>query len=255
MIARLLLFMMLASLVCAAADEASPPSETGNTARPAPTDISHLIQQLDANRYRIGDISFNRETREIRFPCEINMQEGLIEFLIVHKNGNVHESLLSTTISATHLNVAFKLLNYQASPELYALRDQNGDVTEQYPKVPEAVRQAARIRIDLEWEHEGQIRRIPVGDWIQHNVRTGESMPVGPWVYGGSEVYGGKFLPESSGNICAIFATNSALINYPGEGAFDDTLWNVYSERVPKIGTKVTAVIAPYANAKPPSTP
>lgn len=255
MIARTLCLTMLASLVCTAADEASQTTENQNADNPAPKDISQLIQQLDANRFRIGDISFDRKTREIRFPCEINMEEGLVEFLIVHKNGNVHESLLSTAISATHLNVAFKLLNYQASPELYALRDEKGFVTEHYPKVPEAVRQAARIRIDLEWEHEGQTRRIPAGDWIQHNVRTGESMPAGPWVYGGSEVYEGKFLPEASGNLCAIFATNSALINYPGEGAFDDTLWNVYAERVPKIGTKVTAIIAPYPNAKLPSSP
>lgn len=257
MMPRILILAILCSLPCLAWEEAPKPNnpEIENAVLPNAMDVKNLIQQVDEHRFRIGTIQFDRKTREIRFPCEVNMTEGILEYLIVHKNGNVHESLLSTDISATHLNIAFKLLNYQASPELYAFRNESGGLSENYPKVPEAIQKAARIRILLEWEDQGKTRSIPVGEWIQHNVRPKECMPDSPWVYGGSEVYYGKFLPESSGDICAIFATNSALINYPGEGAFDDTIWNAYSERVPKIGTKVTVVIAPYANAKPSPSP
>ena len=42
----------------------------------------------------------NRLTRTIRFPAVINMREGLLEFVIVHDKGKVHESLLRTAINA-----------------------------------------------------------------------------------------------------------------------------------------------------------
>lgn len=54
---------------------------------------------------------------------------------------------------------------------------------------------------------------------------------------------------------CGIFVTNAALINNPKEGAFDDTKWIAYDERVPEIGTKITVVIASCANTKPSPSP
>jgi hypothetical protein len=154
--------------------------------------------------------------------------------------------LFITEISPTHLNLALTLLRYQPSRELYPLPNETGGLSGDFPVVPEEIKAAARIRIHVEWSEDGKTKQVPVNDWVQHAVKT-TAMPQGPWVYGGSEFYDGKFVPESTGDIAAIFVAQSSLINYPGEDNRDDTMWICFTKRIPPEGTKVTLVIAPHA--------
>lgn len=216
--------------------------------------VKPSVEKIDATRYRIGKVTFDQKTREIRFPAMINMIDGLLEYLVVHENGKVHESLIVTDISATHLNLALTLLHYTPSRELFGLPTESGGITDQYPIVPENIKAGARIAIDAEWLDHGKSRRLPVNEWIQHTVKT-TAMPAGPWVYGGSEVFDGKFIPESTGDIAAIFVTPSALINYPGDDNRDDTAWHVFPKRVPPLGTKITIIITPYSETPLPKKP
>jgi len=212
--------------------------------------VKPSVERLDDSRYRIGSIIFDQKTREIRFPAAVNMDEGLLEFAIVHENGKIHESLLHTDISALQLNVAFKLLRYPASAELYLLPNDRGGLSDRFHEVPEEVSKGARIDVSVEWDDAGRTRKVPINEWIQHAVK-GSTMPSGPWIYGGSLVHEGRFAAEVTGDIAAIFITNSALINYPGDDNRDDTVWLVYPKRVPAYGTNVTVIIAPHQDAKP----
>lgn len=216
--------------------------------------VKPVIEKLDETRFRIGEVTFDQKTREIRFPTTVNMTDGLLEFIIVHEKGKLHESLLATTISPTHLNLAFTLLRYPPSPELYPLPNETGGTSWDFPKVDPAIMAAARVTIEVEWQDGERTRRMPINDWIQHAVKT-TAMPPGPWVYGGSSIYDGQYSPETTGDIAAIFIAPSALINYPGEDNGDDTVWVPYPKRVPETGTKVTVIIAPYQPTKPPVKP
>ena len=212
--------------------------------------VKPSVRKLDDTRYQIGDVIFDKKSREIRFPTQVNMTEGLLEYLIVHQNGKVHESLLSTEISPTHLNLAFVLLRYSPSRELYPLPNETGGTSDTYPEVPAEVKTAARVNIDVEWTDQGKVRRVPVNEWIQHGV-TSAAMPAGPWVYGGSESFEGKFIPETTGDIASIFLAMSALINYPGEDHTNDDAWTAFTKRIPAEGTNVTVIIAPYQKEQP----
>ena len=253
--ARILLLTTLALLSKGVADERAPvepkslpaPDQTVEPVKPS-------VEKLGDGRFRIGKITFDQAKREIRIPSQVNMTEGLLEFLIVHINGKVHESLFVTEASPTDLNLALALLRYKPSRELYPLPNGTGGLSDRFPEVPEDIKSAARISIDVEWTDNGETKRTPVNEWIQHAVKN-TAMPSGPWVYGGSEFHDGRFAPESTGDIVAIFITLSALINYPGEDNRDDTVWLVYPKRVPAMGTNVTLVIAPYKNAVQPSKP
>ncbi len=203
------------------------------------------IEKLDDERYRIGEITIDKSTREIRFPAFVNLREGLLEYLIVHQNGKIHESLFRTETSPTNINVAFALLRYKPSRELYRLWKEPGIISDQFHKEDEETRKAARIVIDVEVEKGGETKRYPVSDWIRHET-TAKAMPPTSWVYGGSEFYDGKFVPESSGDIAAIFVTNGSLINYPGEDNFNDEVWSSFTDRIPELDTKVTLIIAPF---------
>ena len=211
----------------------------------APAPERPKVEQLDATRYRIGEVIIDKKTREIRFPAVINLREGLLEYLIVHTQGKIHESLFSTDISPTDLNVAFKLLRYEASKELYRIPSQPGVLSGDFYDEPEKVKAASRISISAEYQQDGETKSVPAHEWVRHET-TASAMAPTPWIYGGGEFYENQYIPEQTGDVAAIFVTNNALINFSGKDNFNDDVWTVMTERVPKDGTKVTLVIAPY---------
>jgi hypothetical protein len=212
--------------------------------------VKPSVSQLDETRFQIGKITFDRKSREIRFPATVNMTQGQLEYLIVHENGKVHESLLVTTISPLNLNLAFTLLKYPASRELYSVETSEGGRAVKAPEISEEVRAGARVGIDVEWTEGGKQHRLSINEWVQHAVTT-KSMAAGPWVYGASESFEGKYIPETSGDIAAIFLSNAAILNYPGEDNGNDDVWTPFPKRVLEEGSAVTVVISPFYPSKP----
>ncbi len=218
---------------------------------PSPqTSLPSSVIKLDETKYQVGAVKFDQKTREIRFPAKVNMAEGLLEYLIVLAQGKVHEAMLITEISPTDLNLAFTLLRYTASQELFAIPNEDGLLTDKYPDVPAAIKAGARISIEVEWDDKGTTRRVPINDWIQHSVKT-TVMDAGPWIYSGSSLQEGKYVPEMTGDIAAILVSSQAIINFPGLGNQDDTSWVAFSKRVPPPQTNLTVIIAPYSNTAP----
>ena len=249
MICRLaIVFAALTSLALSQVSHAAAPAPT--PAAPAPA--KSPVQKLDDFRYRIGGVTLDQRSREIRFPAKVNRTaERALEYLIVMPQGKTHESLFVTEVSPTHLNLAFTLLRYPASPELFYLLDAKGEMTEQHPVVPAAVKTAARIDIDVEWDDHGTTRRLPVNEWIQHVVKT-TAMAAGPWLYTGSEISDGQYLPEITGDLAAIMIDQSAMINFPGPDN-DDNVWCAYPQRVPPADTPVTLIVTPHSKPLHPS--
>jgi hypothetical protein len=235
----------LTTLLLAATIYAASAQENPAPAAP-PAAIQPSVKKLDDARYKIGKITFDQKTREIRIPAKVNLQEGVLECLLVHENGKIHESLFSTDASPTHVNLAFTLLRYPPSRELYAIPNEHGGASNDYPEVPEEIKAAARVSIDVEWKDGEQLKRIPVNEWIQHNIKT-TTMPAGPWVYGGSSFEREAYAPEISGDIIAIFSVESSIINYPGEDNRNDDVWVSHSQRVPAKDTEVTIIISPFS--------
>ena len=272
MIRSLLLMLAASPLLCADPAPAEPgkasPFGPGGASEPvepveprtlpAPDQpvapVEPPIKELDADRVQIGDVILNRKTREIRFPAAVNMAGGeLLEFALVHTNGKVHESLLVTDVPATNINLAFKLLRYPASEEFYAIIEKDGTMSNEFPKVADDVKAGARLKVSVEWDDAGKTRTANINDWISHGS-TGEQMPAAdPWVYGGSRVRDGKFVPDLTGDYIAIFLSNAALINFSGKDNNSDEVWLPFPKRVPPEGTKVTVIITPHQKpaAKP----
>jgi hypothetical protein len=251
MIRRLALVLLTASSL--AAQDGPPAAPAAPAAPVAPADPAKSpVQQLDDFRYRIGAVTLDRRTREIRIPTKVNRAaERALEYLLVMPQGKTHESLLVTEISPTHLNLAFTLLRYPASHELFYLMDEKGSLTDNHPVVSAKVKADARIDIDVEWDDHGTTRRHPVNEWIQHVVKT-TAMAAGPWLYTGSEISDGQYLPEMTGDIASIMIDPSTVINYPGSDN-GDNVWCAYPKRVPPVDTSVTLIITPHS--KPSTAP
>jgi hypothetical protein len=137
------------------------------------------------------------------------------------------------------------LLRYEASKEFYRIPREDGIPSDKFYVVPEETKRAARIDIYIEFEKDGVTKRLSANDWVRHET-TAKPMPPSHWVYGGSDFYKGNFIPESSGQIVAIYITDTALINFPGDDNANDEVWTVMTEQVPDLETKVTLVLAPH---------
>jgi hypothetical protein len=228
----------------ATANAAQAPEKTDPAAPPA-AEATPSITRLEDGRMKIGEVTFDPKTRQVRVPCTINMSEGLIEFAVVHENGKIHESLLVTKCSPTHINIAFKLLRYVSSEELYAIEKERGVSSDKYPEVPEATRKAARVDLKVEWEKDGKTQTVPLADWIMH-AETTEAMSQDPWVYGGSMMYDGAFVAEQTGDVASIMVSRGSLLLYAGQNNFNDDVWLPHTKRVPPVGTVVNFLIQPH---------
>jgi hypothetical protein len=80
-------------------------------------------------------------------------------------------------------------------------------------------------------------------------------MPAGPWVYGGSEFFNGKYVPEMTGDIIGILVAPSALINYPGKDNDNGNIWTTFAKRIPTAGTPVTVILTPAQYTQPLAKP
>lgn len=203
------------------------------------------VTRLDDGRMQIGKVIFDPKTREVSFPAAVNQTQGLLEFVVVHEKGKIHESLLVTDISATNLNLAFKLLAYKASPELYSKVEEDGSLSSEFEEATDEQKQGSRVQLFVELEKDGKTERQPINKWITH-ATTEKDMPGSAWVYGGSFIYDGKFVAESSGDIIAVFLSNAALVNFSGKDNQFDDVWLPHTTRVPPEGTKLTVVIGPF---------
>ena len=247
MIRRLAIVFFAISSLARAQDERQP----APTPTPAVEPTKSPVRKLDDFCYQIGGVILDQRSREIRLPTRVNLAAGLLEYLLVMAKGKTHESLLITDISPTHLNLAFTLLRFPASPELFRLLDSKGEMTDQHPTVPAAVQAAARIDIDVEWSDHGKTRRIPVNEWLQQAVKT-TAMAAGPWLYTASEINAGQYLPEMTGDLAAIMIDPAAMINYPGSDN-GDNVWYAFPKRVPPADTPVTLIISPHSKTINPS--
>ena len=227
----------------------APSTAPGQAEKAAPEVPS--VRDLGNGKFEVGLVTFHQQSREISFPSEVNMKEGALEYAVVHHNGKIHEAILITKARPFHVNIALKILGYKESKELFPILDEDFRPTGKFPKVPEAVRNAARAGIHLEWKDKrGKVQTATLNDWITHTV-TNKALPAKPWVYGGSYIHNNSFQAEASGDIVALFTNNASLFNWPGRDGNLDDVWIPTSARVPEVGTSVKVIIKPFLKTEP----
>ena len=209
------------------------------------------LREIDKDQHLVGGVTLRKSTREISFDARVNQTGGLIEFLLVTENGKVHESLFSCAISPTDLNVAFKLLGYPSSPELFEILAPDHRPTGNYPEVPEEVKNGARLTISVSWRDDGAEKSCPVNELVK-NTATGEAMPPGPWLYTGSLITNAGFRAAATGDIIAVFSNPAAMVNYPGEARTNDEVWSVKQGKLPAKDSPVRITIKPFSKITPP---
>jgi hypothetical protein len=230
-------------LLLAGAAVAEPPSALANRATAREPDATleppakPEVKPLSGSRYAFGAIEFDKATREVTFPAKVNMTKGMLEYLIVHEEGKLHESLLSTTARPFNLNVVLLLLDYQPMPEWFGPPGQ--------PKSLEGVKAGAAIDFFVRFEDaRGRAQTVRLESWVI-DVRTRKRAANAPWVFNGSGFdEENSFSAEVDGSIATLYLDQRSLLNNPRPGNTDDERWEPAREVPPK-GTPVTVILKP----------
>ncbi len=189
-----------------------------------------VIKMITPGIFEIGGIYLDKKEGTVEFDSVLNMDKGLLEYLIVGNSGKVHESLLKTEIEPYNLQIALLLIGLEGS--MNPLSEQ-GD-----PRRPDG----DSVRIRVKWENKGKIYERPIEEWV---FRKDSNSVLGPtdWVFTGSVISNGVFMAQVEKSIVAVYHDPTAMIDNPMPEGASDEIWFVNEHAVPPIGTKVTVSI------------
>lgn len=213
------------------------------SASPEAPDPAKAIRRLDDSRFELNGITFDKKTRGISLPAKVNMNEGLLEYALVHESGKVHESLLSTAVSPSDLNVVLLLLNYQPCGAFFDISNkQAGAVPVKNP----VIGVSSQLQVSVEWKDSaGAAKSAPLESLLLNLDKKGTVTP-GPFTYTGSQVMSdGSFLAQDTGSILALYVDAAAVINNPREGNENDDIWVPDQKKLPARDTPVTVCLKP----------
>jgi hypothetical protein len=244
---RPLTLSLLLVSACAVAQEDAKPDGAKQLA-----EAQQRLKKLSATEYDLDGIRINAETREVRIPTKVNLKKAPIEYMLVHETGKTHESVLTTEVSATAVQVALLLANYQPSAAGLLDKVPEEERGKLWKVEPPAAPLANRVRAEVEWQAGTETKRMPLAQWYQ-NASTRKPPPdVENWVFNGSYIDERGFIAQHEGSMIAVWLDRGAILNSPAEGNWRDELWISLPANVPDEGTPVTLVLSPAAPAAVP---
>ncbi len=189
------------------------------------------LQQVSADIFQLGQIRLDKKLKTIQFPAQLNMTNGLIEYLLVTTKGKTHESLLKTEVEPYQIHLAMLLLGVKgiAAPETNATAIQPFHVNQ--PGVRRPIIAGDPFTIQFTWQVGGE-KTSAAEDCIT-DLTTKKSASRGPWSYNGSRVVNGAFLAQGEGSIVAMVDDFDAMANNPRLNHDNDQVWEINTSHLP----------------------
>jgi len=187
------------------------------------------VERLAPGRYRLAGIEIDKRAATLSFPAEINMNQGLLEYLLVKSGGKTHESLLRTRIEPYHLQLACLLLGLEGTDRPIA--QQGAAESPSGDPVEISLRLADGSSVLSE-------------QWLVHEVDgVRKRVDKVRWVFTGSLLHDGTFAAQADGSMVAVYRDPVAIIDNASPGGENDRIWFVRPGATPAVGTPVTVVI------------
>ena len=187
--------------------------------------------KVDQMTLRLGAVELDRKAMTVSIPATVNMLEGATEYLLVHRNGKLHESIFATDAKPEDIHLACLLAGL--------------DPKENPPQ----------IEIEITWETNGPPRRHRAEEVVaiaagSPQENDGSHLDKGSWNYIGSRVDAAGFAATREGSIIALITDPAALVANPRPSRLDDTLHTPNKNLLPSVGHPVKITIRRHAEAK-----
>ena len=228
---------VLSLLLIASPRSGGQPTPAASTNEPPLTQISRDIFQL-------GAVRLDKNRRTVQFPAQMNMKQGVIEYLLVNARGKTYESLLSTDTEPYYIHLAMLLIGARGAPQTAALLNapsqpfhvNRPDAATNLP--PALAIQGDPVTIELAWQTAGGRKQLRAEDCIM-NLATKTNASRSPWIYNGSRVINGIFVAQREASIVAMIDDIDAMMNNPRPGSDNDQIWQINSDVLPPTNTPV----------------
>ncbi len=217
--------------VAAAQSEPRPPFIPPVSAPGAPGSEKQVpaIKKVGPGVFEVGGCRLSKAEGWVRFEAAVNMNQGLLEYLIVGEAGKLHESLLRTAVDPYALQIAFLLVGMEGTAQPLSAQGER--------RVPSGDRVTVHVRrLD-----ETGSREVPIEHWVRLKDKPLENVP---WVFTGSVIAGGVFMAGVEKSIMALYHDPVALIDHILDEGADDEVWFANEKAVPPVGTPVEVVVA-----------
>jgi len=191
------------------------------------------IVRIGKGLIRVGKVTINKSEKSVSFPAQINMDKGLLEYVLVRTGGKTHESLFRTEAEPYDIQLSCILLDLVGTdkplPYQGAQDVPKGDLVS--------------ISISIK-DKDGKVHELPVEKWIT-KLLDGKPADVNSlkWIYVGSWINEGRFMAQMDGSIIALYHDPVSIIDNASPGGESDKIWFVKEGAVPPVGTPVTITI------------
>lgn len=193
------------------------------------------IKIISPGIFEIEGIRLNKNEGNLYFPATVNMNKGILEYLIVGETGKLHESLLKTKVQPYSLQIALLMLGLEGST--------NPSMNQGYSSKPEG----DPVSIWIKWKNKGKENKIRIEEWVFNKTNNNTMKPM-KWIFTGSIITNGVFMAQVEKSIAAIFRDPAAIIDNPHPDGVSDELWFAHEKKVPPVGTPVTVIIKKESN-------
>jgi hypothetical protein len=174
------------------------------------------------NDFKLGEVRVSPSELAISFPAQVNQRTGLVEYLVVHETGKVHESIFRTEVGGQQI---------QAAALLFA--EKGATATNAQPKLK---------NIQVTWTENGADKKFTAAELILDKKKK-RALGETKWAYRGSRLIDGVFLAQRDGSLIAIMEDRDALVDQATPDASDDENWEPLTEKIPAIATPVTITL------------
>ena len=206
------------------------------------------IQKLSATEYLLDGIKIKADTREVRIPCQVCLKKAPIEYMLTTDTGKTHETVLTTAVSPTAIQVAMLLVNYEPATEGLLARVPENERPKTWKDEPPKIKGSNRVNITVEWKIGAKVQSGALSQWAQNSDTRKAPLDLDTWIFNGSYIDERGFIAQQEGSIIGIWLDRGAIFNSPAEGNWRDDLWISLPDNIPDEMTPVMLIITP---AKP----
>ncbi len=223
-------------------------------AQPAPE--FSAPKEISPGIFQVGAVRLDKAASTVTVPAKVQMNDGLLEYLLVTPQGPVHESLLVSEATPQDVHMAMLLLGAKGMVQKNAGKDPGRIDAAYLAKAPKLT--GDRILLSVKWtDKDGKEHNTAPERWIMRKIFLPKKQvknvaaDEGPWLYTGSYFYENRFIAQMDGTFAAMVTFPGALINNPREGSNNDQVWFVKTDAVPPVGTPVEFTIKLQPAEKP----
>ncbi len=198
-----------------------------------------VLKKVADEVYMLNELTIDVAEGTVTIPCKVNMNEGLLEVVLCTKEGKLHESLLSTTVTPLELQTALLLLGLDPvneEPDDPAKADPLSNFTT--IETP-----GDSVVMLLSMQRNGKSVTEPIENFV-FDESVKKPLSNSTWLFRGPVMHrSGYMLIDPDVTMIATYSDPIALMELNSQSKYNDELFYVNKSKNLVIGEPVTLII------------